>query len=93
MINYKRLDTYLMKSALPYYLFIILSFIHTIINIHYKLPAIVLFNLFSLFPLLDVILSKDWINPNLKEVKEMEHSVWFQIPLYLGLALDWFMTI
>lgn len=88
----KRLDVFLMKSSLPYYLFAIVSVIHTVINLGWGLPGIVIFNLLALFPWLDLVIPQDWINPNLKEIKENEDSVYFLIPLYLGLVIDWFMT-
>lgn len=66
----KNVDTFLMKSSLPYYSFAIVSTVHTIINIKYGLPGIVVFNLLALFPLLDQIIPKDWINPNLREIKQ-----------------------
>lgn len=59
-----------MKSSLPYYGFAVVSTVHTIINLVYGLPGIVIFDLLALFPLLDLILPKDWINPTLREVKE-----------------------
>lgn len=82
-----------MKSSIPFYAFIITSFVHKIINMHLKLPAIAIFDIFALFPLLDLLLSQDWVNPTLKQIKQLEHSKRFLVPLYLGLILDWSMTI
>lgn len=62
----RSVEVFLMKSSLPYYLFIAVSLINTTINLTFRLPAIVLWDLFALFPLLDEIISKDWINPTLK---------------------------
>lgn len=59
------LEKYLMKSSLPYYAFILISCSHLFINLKLKLPAIVIFNLFALFPYLDDVISRDWTNPDI----------------------------
>lgn len=82
-----------MKSSIPYYVFVLISCTNLFINLQLKLPAVVIFNLFALFPYLDDVISKDWMNPTLKETKELEDSVYFQIPLYSGLVVDWLLTI
>ena len=66
----KKIDLFLMKSSLPYYSFAVVTAFHTIINLKLKMPGIVVFNLLALFPLLDLIIPKDWINPDLKQIKE-----------------------
>lgn len=71
MIGGKKIENSLMKSSLPYYLFLVVTILHININMKLKLPTIALFDLFALFPLLDLTIAKDWMNPTLKEVKEL----------------------
>ena len=93
MLEKRDLDTFLMKSSLPYYAFVVISCAHLVINLKLRLPAVVIFNFFGLFPYLDDVISRDWRNPNLKETKELENSIFFHIPLYAGLLMDWFLTM
>ena len=87
------INRFLMKSSVPYYLFVVVTAGHSLINLGLGLPALVFFNLFAVFPILDEVISEDWTNPTLAETKEMEHSTLFTLPLYLGLMIDWLMTM
>ena len=74
-------------------MFVVVTLGHTIIHFGFGLPVLVLLNFFGIFPILDEVVRVDWLNPNLTETKELQDSVRFSIPLYLGIVVDWLMTI
>jgi hypothetical protein len=47
------------------------------------------FFIFGILPWLDDICSKDWLNPTLEEITELEQKQSFRLMLYLGIAMDW----
>lgn len=57
--------------------------------VHLKLPFLVLFFIFGIMAKLDQLLSQDWVNPTLEEIKELENKQGFRVLLYLALLLDW----
>ena len=78
---------YALYSSLPYY-FVHATMLSTYLAIVYlNNPFWILIVLFLGVPLVDW-LSHDWLNPDQKQYKELENSVWFRIPLYLQIVLD-----
>lgn len=55
----------------------------------WKLPFVMVWVVFGLIPRLDSMISKDWLNPTLDEIIEVENSAKFKIVLYLSLIADW----
>jgi hypothetical protein len=50
---------------------------------------ILLWVLYVLFPVLDLILPKDYFNPSPKQVRALEKDSRFLIPLYITFIQDW----
>ncbi|CAD8057230.1 unnamed protein product [Paramecium sonneborni] len=73
-----------MQSKLLYYIVPILQII-TITFIDN--PWIILWSIYVIIPLLDEILAYDFYNP--KQTKELEDDMFYKIPLYLVIVLDW----
>lgn len=59
------------------------------IAIEMALPFVVIWFIFGVIPKLDEKWSKDWLNPTLGEIQELENMWKFKFVLYLSLILDW----
>ncbi len=79
---------YIMKSSLPYYLLALITFMG--IFIMGGNPFLFIVIIYAILPLLDQVISLDWRNPNEQERRQLEENdIWFKLPLYLVIVLDW----
>lgn len=44
---------------------------------------------FAGLPWLDEVCSKDWLNPTLEDITDLENKQSFRLMLYVGIACDW----
>ena len=80
----------------PYYLLPLVLTINTLAGLYLQLPITTLFLTFGILPLCDNYGDKDWENPTLKEIGELEQKSSFRVALYVALVMDWaisFMTL
>lgn len=80
----KELSQQYCYMALP-----VIIFFGYIIAFIYRLPYLIIFFIFGIMPKLDEWLSHDWVNPERKEIIELEKMQGFRAMLYITLLLDW----
>ena len=73
----------------PYYFLSMLIVCGLFLGVFMEMPYIIIFFIYGLIPLMDEYTSKDWTNPTLKEVKELEQMFLFKLVLYITVLLSW----
>lgn len=58
------------------------------ITIHCALPYTVIFFVYGIITMMDQITMKDWVNPNLREIKELESDWGFKAVLYVAVIFE-----
>lgn len=81
-----------LKDATPYYLLPLVFIINTSAALYLELPITTFFLTFGILPLCDNYGDKDWENPTLKEIVELERRSSFRVALYMVLVMDWFIS-
>lgn len=78
-----------MNSSWFYLALPVIIFVGYHVAYSWKLPFIYVWVIFGLIPRIDELMSKDWLNPSLEEIAQLENSVKFKAVLYLSLIADW----
>lgn len=79
----------LLNCSFQYYLLSLLHFLFYYTTEKYHNPYIMLFLLFGILPVLDIILPTDDRNPTDEEYKKLVNQIRFKIPLFLSIITDW----
>lgn len=76
-----------LDSALPYYLNSALILLSMYLCYSLQLPLLYIFIVYGVLPVLDEVLSHDWVNPTLAQMQHLEHQWRFQLPLYVNIIV------
>lgn len=77
------------NTSFVYALFPFLILAGYFLVFYLDLPYAILFLVYGVIPKLDQILDKDWENPRLEELNQLENNQKFRLALYVALVFDW----
>ena len=83
---------WLLFSSLPYYTLPFVYYGYYISLKYYNNPFFFAWLIYGLVPLVEYYTKHDWLNPTKEQYKELEKSIAFKIPLYVGLFTNWIFT-
>jgi len=76
-------------STLPYYsLLLLYALIYYSIDKWHQ-PWLGTFLIYVFLPLADIIFPEDWLNPTENQNKRLAEDIYFKIPLYITVIVDW----
>lgn len=53
------------------------------------LPLVYIFLTYGVMPMLDQLLSHDWVNPTISDMEYLDTQWKFKIPLYVNIVVEW----
>ena len=79
----------LLSNHFPFYLNTALVLLFIYITEVFHRPFIILWVIYSLFPILDHIIPANTTNPTPEEAKVLKSQIKWKIPIYLVIAIEW----
>ena len=88
MIKYLEKANPSLFAKYPYFFLPAVVIVGYTATFYLSLPYTVIFFIYGIIPMMDQIAKKDWVNPNLREMKELEQDWGFKAVLYLAFAFE-----
>lgn len=80
---------YRLDNAYVYLLMPAFFVVAYVMTLQFKLPWVAIFLAYGLIPKYDSLLKKDWLNPTLEQMGQLEQDQRFRAMLYITVGLEW----